>query len=371
MFQKARESSFMESTSLLVRVIHWRKPLLIVSILASIFSFVFSGTYFIKPKYKSSVVFFPTATNSISKALLDEHVSDKQDILAIGEEEQAEQLLQILNSDEIRDIVVQKYHLMQHYGIDSIQKYPMTALVNEFNDNISFQRTEFMSLRIDVLDNDPQMAADIANDIAALLDSMKSKIQHERAFEALKIMEKTYREKSAAMKAKEDALKAIRQHGVTDYRNQSLVWNEQYAKSYAAYTYEVASLEILQKYKAADDTAITNTKARIIGSEANLKNLQTKLNALAEFGGTSISLSEELTLDRETMSKLNEQYERLKVDAMQNLPHKFIVNKAVKAEKKSYPIRWLIVVVSSVCAFLLAFIVLLVMDRTKDLSYKL
>jgi len=302
---------------------------------------------------------------------MDEHVSDKQDILAFGEEEQAEQLLQILNSDEIREVIVQKYHLMQHYGIDSAQNYPMTALVNEFNENISFQRTEFMSVRIDVLDNDPQMAADIANDMAALLDSMKSRIQHERAFEALKIIENTYLDKLASMKAKEDTLKYIRQHGVTDYRNQSLVWNEQYAKSYATYSNEVASLEVLKKYKSDDDTAITNTKARIIGSEATLKNLQSKLNALAEYGGASISLSEELTLDRETMSKLKDQYEKLKVDAVQNLPHKFIVNKAVKAERKSYPIRWLIVVVSTLCAFLLALIVLLIIERTKDLSYKI
>lgn len=361
----------MESTSLLVRAIRWRKPLLIVSILAAVGSFIFSGESFIKPKYKSSVVFFPTATNSISKALMDEHVSDKQDILAFGEEEQAEQLLQILNSDEIRDIIVLKYHLLSHYGIDSMQQFPMTALVNEFNDNISFQRTEFMSVRIDVLDNDPQMAANIANDIAALLDSMKSKIQHERAYEALKIIGRTYDEKLASMKIKEDSLKFIRQHGITDYRNQALVWNEQYAKAYASYTNEAASLDVLQKLKSPDDTAVTNTRARMTGSQANLKNLQSKLNALAEYGGASISLSEELTLDREAISKLKDQYEKLKVDAVQNLPHKFIVNKAVKAERKSYPIRWLVVLVSTLCAFLLAFIVLLIIDRTKDLSYKI
>ena len=371
MFQKARESSFMESTSLLVRALRWRKPLLIVSILAAVGSFIFSGESFIKPKYKSSVVFFPTATNSISKALMDEHVSDKQDILAFGEEEQAEQLLQILNSDEIRDIIVQKYHLLQHYGIDSMQQFPMTALVNEFNDNISFQRTEFMSVRIDVLDNDPQMAANIANDIAALLDSMKSKIQHARAFEALKIIGNTYDEKLVSMKAKEDSLKSIRKRGITDNRNQALVWNEQYAKAYAAYSNEAASLDVLQKLKSADDTAVINTRARMIGSQANLKNLQSKLNALAEYGGASISLSEELTLDREAISKLKDQYEKLKVDAVQNLPHKFIVNKAVKAERKSYPIRWLIVLISTSCAFLLAFIVLLIIDRAKDLSYKI
>ena len=371
MFQKARESAFMESTSLLVKSIRWRKPLLIVSFFAAIGSLIFSSEYFIKPKYKSSVVFFPTATNSISKALMEEHVSDKHDILAFGEEEQAEQLLQILNSDEIREIIVEKYQLMQHYGINSLQNYPMTALVNEFNDNISFHRTEFMSVRIVVLDTDPKMAADIANDMAALLDSMKSKIQHKRANEALKIVEKSYHAKLADMKAKEDSLTFIRRQGVTDYRNQSLVWNEQYAKAYASYANEAAFLQELQKNKPAEDTLVTNTKARVLGAEAALKNMQSKLNALAEYGGASVSLSEELILDRESISRLRDQYEKLKVDAVQNLPHKFIVNKAVQAEKKSYPIRWLIVLVSITGAFLLAFIVLLIMDRIKELNYKI
>gem|GEM_PF-5481059 len=45
----------------------------------------------------------------------------------------------------------------------------------EFSDKISFERTQFMSVRISVLDQDPQMAADIANAIVDLLDRVKSR----------------------------------------------------------------------------------------------------------------------------------------------------------------------------------------------------
>ncbi len=371
MFQKARESSYLESTSLLVLAVRWRKPLLVITILAALGAVIFSGTYFIKPKFKSTVILFPAATNSISKALMGENSSDKQDILAFGEEEQAEQLLQILNSDEIRDAVARKYNLMQHYGIDSTQNYPITAFAGEFNDNISFQRTEFMSVRIDVLDADPQMAANIANDIASLLDSIESKIQQQRALQALVILEQSYNEKLATMKQKEDSLKYIRQHGVMDYANQANVWNVEYARSYATFSNEKGSLEILEKYRPANDSSIVNTKARIKGAEASIRDLQLKLNQLADFGGASISLSEELSLDRESLSKLKAQHERIKVDAMQNISHKFVVNKATKAEKKSYPVRWLIVLVSSLCAFFLGIIVLLIINRTKELNFNI
>src|SRR3954468_21201026 len=117
MFQKARESNYLESTSLLFLLVRWRKPLSIVLLCTLVAAFIFSGPGFITPKFKSSVIFFPSATNSISKAILDDNSSEKQDILAYGEEEQAEQMLQILNSDEIRSRIISKYDLMKHYDI--------------------------------------------------------------------------------------------------------------------------------------------------------------------------------------------------------------------------------------------------------------
>src|SRR3954468_6868116 len=111
MFQKARESNYLESTSLLFLLVRWRKPLSIVLLCTLVAAFIFSSPLFITPKFKSSVIFFPSSTNSISKAILEESVSEKQDILAFGEEEQAEQMLQILNSDDIRLAIINKYDL--------------------------------------------------------------------------------------------------------------------------------------------------------------------------------------------------------------------------------------------------------------------
>lgn len=178
MFQKARDTAYLESTSLLILIVRWKKPLIISLLIAGLLATFFSGPLFITPKYNSSVIFFPATTNSLSKAILEETGSDKQDILAFGEEEQAEQMLQILNSDEIREVIINKYNLFDHYHVNTSDNFPLTKLNDLFKDNISFSRTEFMSVRIDVMDEDPQLAANIANDISSLLDSMKTKIQH-------------------------------------------------------------------------------------------------------------------------------------------------------------------------------------------------
>lgn len=138
---------------------------------------------------------FPVQSNAIAKALLTDDVSGKQDILQFGEEAQAEQLLQILYSDEIRSRIVDKYKLMQHYRIDPNNKYKNTLLYEKYSENISFKRTEFLSVKIEVLDEDPFIASEIANDIGNLLDSTKTRMQRDRANQAFDIVANEYNRK--------------------------------------------------------------------------------------------------------------------------------------------------------------------------------
>ena len=51
------------------------------------------------------------------------------------------------------------------------------------------------------------------------------------------------------------------------------------------------------------------------------------------------------------------------VDARESLPQKFIVSDAFKAEKKSYPIRWLVIVVSTLSALFLTIIVIMIIEK--------
>jgi uncharacterized protein involved in exopolysaccharide biosynthesis len=366
MFQKAGHSTYIESESLLNTMIRWRKPLVIVTFTALVVSVIFSGSYFITPLYKSTVVLFPTATNSISKALLDLNSSDRQDILAFGEEEQAEQMLQLFGSDAIRNAIISKYNLMEHYKISPDSKYPVTKLYNEFSDKINFKKTEFQSVKIEVWDSDPAIAAAIANDIAELADSLKTKLQHDRALQAMKILEEQYVEKERLIQLKEDSLQWIGEKGVMNYKTEAGIWNEEYAKSFSTYNNEIASLSVLAKYKSDNDTAIINSRARIEGARERIKTLRTKLDQLVKYGGANISLNEQLILDREELSKIKMQYTRLKMDAQQWLPHQFIINHAVKAERHVYPVRSLVVLLSGFCSFVLALIVVIIIDRVRD-----
>ena len=99
------------STNLILYIYSKRKPLILISTVAAIVSVLVSLS--ISPRYQSTVIMFPTSGISISQALVST-TSDNQrsGILSFGEEEETEQLLQILNSEEIKQKLVKKLTLL-------------------------------------------------------------------------------------------------------------------------------------------------------------------------------------------------------------------------------------------------------------------
>jgi len=322
-----------DSTNLIMFLLRYRKPILIISFTAALVSAVVS--LMIQEKFLSTVILFPAATNSISKSLMAEDFSGRQDINAFGEEEEAEQLLQILNSDEIEGYIREKYNLMQHYGIKNDEKFALTNTVKEYQDNVQFKRTEFNSVRIDVLDHSADTAALIANDIADRLDYVRTRMQHDRAQQGLKIIEQEYIQMQEYMKSMEDSLTAIRRKGLTDFE----VEIEQLTKAY---------YEALAK-----------------GNSSLVKELEKKIEIFQEYGSAYLSLTENLEFEREQLALLRAKYEETKADAEESLTTKFVVNRAWPAEKKAYPIRWLIVLVSALSAFLLTILGIIAIENFK------
>lgn len=335
MNQKAANGNTFDSTSLFEFFWKWRKQLIIIGAAAAVLSAIIS--FFIPEKFKSTVIMFPVQSNSVSKQLVTEDLTGKLDVLQFGEEEQAEQMLQILSADEIRSRIAQKYHLMEHYKIDPTDKYKNTRLYEAYSENITFKRTEFMSVKIEVMDIDPKIASDIANDIAALLDSTKTRMQRDRAMQAFDIVKAQYELKQKDVQRMTDSLYAINQMGMYDYESQSEVTSEQYAIALAK------------------------------GDQNAIKRLEEQLKIISKYGSAYMSVRENLYIQREQLNLLKKKYEEMKVDVEQSLSYKFIVNKAFPAERKSYPVRWLIVAVATISSIVLGILALIVLDNIRTI----
>jgi len=321
------------STDFLIYMWNKRVPLFIVSFLAGIASILISFT--ITPKFKSTVVMFPTTSTSISKNLLSDNYSGRATMYEIGEEEQSEQLIQILNSEEIRDRIIEKYNLMEHYGIEMDSKYPMTELYAAYNSNINFELTQYLSVIIAVYDADPQVAADIANDISYLVDTVYSSMLKQRAVEGSILVEKEYNEMLINYAELEDSMAIIRSLGINHYESQS------------------------ERYHEALGKAIND------GNKSAQKIFEEKLAILAKYGGAYVDIRDKLNLTIQRLAGMEKRYKEAQLEAEQNLSHIYIVDRAKVAEKKAYPKKSIIVIISVLSAFFLTLITLIITENIK------
>ncbi|MFZ9848079.1 MAG: hypothetical protein ACO3EE_08015, partial [Flavobacteriales bacterium] len=282
-------------------------------------------------------ILYPSNTSSISKALINSSNGMKGDLLEFGEEEKTEQLLQVLSSDVIRNEVIKKYNLMQHYKIDTSSETKYSQLIDKFESNIKFRRNEYMAVEIIVLDENPDSAAKFANGIAEILDARMNTIQKERAYKGFEIMERTYNNYLSYIKGLEDSLRYIMSLGVHDFEKQSEVLTQAYAEA------------VSKNNKGAIDA------------------INEKLAVISKYGAQQYNLKEKLKIAAEEFGLLQGKYEEAKMDANENITNFFIVNHATAAEKKSYPIRSAIVAVTTVCTFVFSLLFLLVYEKIKQL----
>ena len=101
-----------ERQNLLVFIWKRRKLIVIITGAAAVLAVIVS--FLMTPIYRSTAIVFPAATSTVS---FSEQRNAKAAAMDFGEEEQAEQLVQILQSSRIRDRIVEQFDLMKHYEI--------------------------------------------------------------------------------------------------------------------------------------------------------------------------------------------------------------------------------------------------------------
>ena len=316
-------------------LVAYRKPLLIILAVAAVMAVIFSSPYFITPLYKSTTIIYPTSSNSTSKVLISTTYQSDKDIMNFGEDEQTEQMLQVLNSNRVRDKVISRFNLMEHYNIKANSKYPFTKLNKLYDSRIKFRRTEYNAVKITVLDSDAALSAKMANDIAEIFDSTMNEIQKEVAVKAFQLVEEEYTTLWNEMHQLEDSLNTLRKLGVYDYESQVEMLTQQMA------------IELGK------------------GNKQGINNIQEQLDILAQYGGASYAINERLDNDRLQLSLVKSKYEEAKMDATQYVPRKFVVTSAFQAERKSYPVRWIIVVITILSTLLLLIFCIIIYDRSK------
>ena len=321
----ATENNSKKGFNILLQLAGYWKLLLILAVVTAVVSFTLSTPRFIKPKYRSSVIMFPTSSNAVSQLVLAEgNYNEFLDVTQFGNDQHIEQMIQILQSRDIKDHLIQKYDLIRHYDIDTNSKYWETKLYKYVTGNVTFSRTHNLAVQINVEDIDPKLAAEMANEVADYYDTLKRRIVQQRSQEAFQILQDEMDKTEKDIALLNDSLSHIMSYGVYDYESQSERLTQQYAV-------EVAK-----------------------GNNTAVERLKKELEKLEKWGPLYVSVRDRLYHLKEVQEIYQQKYQNSRVDASYSLPQKFVVERAKVSDKKCYPKKLVITIVTTLCVLLFA-----------------
>ena len=285
---------------------------------------IFSAPNFMPPLYKSEAVFYPPNTNS-NKILI-------QNDSRFGVEKEIDEHIQLLKSGLVRDSIIKKYNLIQHYEIDTAVKIWRYQLYKLFDERINIDRNRYNALSASVLDTDPQMASNIANDLVTVGDAVKAGILRKNLNAALGYLEKDYNKKVTEFNALADNVNRLAQNNKLPSLN---------LKGHSFVERMKEQINLISELSSANNSGYD------LKQQYNYESI---LSQLAE---------------------VQSSYEQASSNLNNNYPKCYVVSPAQASYKKVSPNRTLIVVIAAVSAFLFSVLMLLLIQKAKRLKHEL
>ena len=296
----------------------WR-TFAVVAVAAVVLSTILSSPWFITPKYRSTATVYPVNLNPYST------------------ETRTDQLLQLLESNSIRDTLIDRFDLGTVYEADTTARGGYFALYNEFRDRVMVSKTRYESVMIEVLDEDPRRARDMVNAMLEQVNLLARRLQREKSYEVLAIAERSMLHEKHKLDSVETRLDQLRREaGLLSYDNQV--------------------------------RELTRGLVRMMqggAPQARMDEVRGMIRELEERGGEFHALSELSALFRTNYDRLLGEYERVVNDVTKELTYTNVVIYPEVSDKKVYPIRWLIVLVGTASALFLCFVLLVWRDQSR------
>lgn len=297
-----------------------KKTLLIVGVVSTILSVVFSSSTFIKPKFKSQAIVYPSNLGEYS------------------EESPIEQMMQWFESRSIKENVIKEFNLAEHYDINPADKLADYYLSLEYSDNIKINETRYESAEIVVTDTDPEQAYKM---VYSIIDNLNKVIRAEhkkRADEDLLTTKNQLTKIKNDLDSTSNELKKIR-------------------KNYHIINYPAQSEQVMRGYLRTFDGASKTT--------SNFDEIVKLKNNIEEKGGDFINLEQRVYHLLEAYQFYEKEYHEAVKVATRVMTYTNLVSKPAISYKKVYPIRWLIVSLSTFGAVFFAFVIILFQQKIK------
>jgi uncharacterized protein involved in exopolysaccharide biosynthesis len=307
-----------DEIQLIYLLFRWRKVILITVLIASGIAIIGTMPQFLPPTFKAEAIIYPPA--SYSDKLIAEYD------LRFGADKEIDEHIQILRSSILRDSIINKYKLMQHYNIANDDKYKLNKLFKQFEENVAIDRTRFNAISITVMDKDPVIAANLCNDFVKLGDQVKTIILKQNLAQTIVNIEKSIELNSEELDALAKSINKIDSRVVLKYGN---LLKQTSAERFKM---QLDLHSLVDAYKLKDDLTVVQL----------LVEYETKLLKF---------------------NSLKDSYEQANISLNGRIANSYIITPAEVPDKKFAPKRSLIVLAFSLAAFIIACFTVIFVNR--------
>ena len=307
--------------------------------------------------YRSTAVFIPTNPQTADPdRLLEENTQMRGQLELTGRAEDLDRAITIGESQPVAELIIKKFDLYGHYkagnpGDDNADNY----VLSEFSGNLSIVHNERDAIELTFSDKDKKLAADVANTIVHVIDSVNQQLTLENRRTVLQLYRKRYEYLSTSFEnSRRELVGARRHYGIFGlemqgrYMVKQLIETEAALRKAEASGGDVAGLRrVLRGLTRADGGNLVNLESYVRGTDS-----------LAMFTTRVGDLQTRLIAARSA-------YETAELSIKGQLSSLYIVQKAYPATRKFKPVRFLIVLGSVLAMFALSvlFIALLELYR--------
>ena len=242
-----------------------------------------------------------------------EAIAYPANISPYSDESETEQMLQIINAQSIADSIIEKYDLWSHYGIDRSYQYAKTYMMLEYHEKVKISKTPYDAISIVVNDKDPVMACNMVNDILYFYDKKVGKLHREKEQDVVVMYEKQL---------------AMKQQGIDSLKRE---FNE-----------NGSNLDLLGLLSPSSK-----------GGKGQAADPQT------------LDLATKIITEGMNYAVVHLEYEKELRFMISDLSYSNVITEPYPADKKSYPVRWVIVTLSALGALLLSILVLFIIENRK------
>lgn len=320
-----QKNTMKENTSSLIGLLNilikWKKPIGIFVVIATIASVVVS--LLLPDEFESVAVFYPVNPAMTDRQMLFNEKGTDQYIDYFGSKNDINRMISIAYSASVIDYLINEYKLYDHYKIDTTKKLWQWKTKKELLSKYSCKKSELGAVEVTVVDEDKFLAAEMANKVVELIDKHSKEIIIRNKQKILALYKTKYDQKEFEVRSIADSLAEMR------------------AK------YSIQELE-------SPDGQIVMVKGNDIQKVEIFKiMLRRHMNAIK---------------DLNVITTIYEQHEATLKDDVSAV---YIVESAYPAEKKSKPIRSLIVISAIFAAIFFGISGALIAEKVNEIKQQL